>query len=197
MRSCLIALLALAIPVAAALGMLGLLLDQIYSMMPLSRAMGEVAWSSGKDFLLVSIPMFILLGEILLRSGLADRMYVSLSAWLGRLPGGLLHANMSPCALFAATWRLWTPQTVFPQIPFFAALRTVPGWIDWFALAGMLAGLLGLLFTPGERRAWIPSPARRSRTWLSCSRCDPRRRAASPEPASGRSSGTSSNDRRS
>ena len=45
----------------------------------------------------------MLLGELLLRSGIADRMYVALSAWLGRLPGGLLHTNIGCCALFAAT----------------------------------------------------------------------------------------------
>src|SRR5206468_567463 len=49
------------------------------------------------------IPLFILLGELLLRSGIADRMYVALSAWLGRMPGGLLHTNIGCCALFAAT----------------------------------------------------------------------------------------------
>jgi len=99
----LIVLLALAIPVAAALGVLGLLLDQIYSAMPLSRAMGEVAWSSGKDFLLVAIPMFILLGEILLRAGIAERMYESMIKWLSWLPGGLMHSNIGACAVFAAT----------------------------------------------------------------------------------------------
>jgi tripartite ATP-independent transporter DctM subunit len=99
----LIALLALAIPVAAALGVLGLILERLYSTMPLSLAMGEVAWSASRDFLLVSIPMFILLGEILLRSGVAERMYAALSKWLSWLPGGLMHSNIGACAVFAAT----------------------------------------------------------------------------------------------
>jgi C4-dicarboxylate transporter DctM subunit len=99
----LIVLLALALPVAAALGVLGLLLEQIYSRMPLSLAMGEIAWSSSKDFLLVSIPMFILLGEILLRAGVAERMYEAMIKWLSWLPGGLMHSNIGACAIFAAT----------------------------------------------------------------------------------------------
>ncbi|HET6599907.1 MAG TPA: TRAP transporter large permease, partial [Burkholderiaceae bacterium] len=53
--------------------------------------------------LLTCVPLFVLLGELLLRSGIADRMYIALSAWLGRLPGGLLHTNIGSCALFAAT----------------------------------------------------------------------------------------------
>ncbi len=99
----LILLLALAIPVAGALGTLGLLLDKLYSSMPLSLALGEVAWSSSKDFLLVSIPMFILLGEILLRAGIAERMYDAMVKWMSWLPGGLMHSNIGACTLFAAT----------------------------------------------------------------------------------------------
>jgi len=99
----LIGLLALSIPVAAALGVLGMLLEQIYSSMPLSLAMGEIAWSAGRDFLLVSIPMFVLLGEILLRSGVAERMYGAMVKWLSWLPGGLMHSNIGACAVFAAT----------------------------------------------------------------------------------------------
>ncbi len=99
----LLVLLGLSIPVGAALGVLGLILDPLYSMLPLTRAIGEVAWSSSIDFLLVAIPLFILLGEILLRSGIADRMYGAMSLWLSWLPGGLMHANIGASALFAAT----------------------------------------------------------------------------------------------
>lgn len=99
----LLALLAAALPVAGALGTLGLLLDKLYSKMPLSLALGEVAWSSSKDFLLVSIPMFILLGEILLRAGVAERMYGAMVKWLAWIPGGLMHSNIGACAIFAAT----------------------------------------------------------------------------------------------
>ncbi len=43
------------------------------------------------------------MGELLLRSGIADRMFGALAAWLGRLPGGLLHTGLGCSALFAAT----------------------------------------------------------------------------------------------
>jgi tripartite ATP-independent transporter DctM subunit len=99
----LLTLIALAIPVAAALGVLGLSLDAIYSSLPLSRAMGEIAWSASNEFLLVSVPMFILLGEILLRSGYAERMYGAMVKWLSWLPGGLMHSNIAACGVFAAT----------------------------------------------------------------------------------------------
>lgn len=99
----LLALIGLSIPVAAALGVLGLILDPLFSMLPLSRAMGELAWSSSNEFLLVAIPMFIMLGEILLRAGFAERMYGAMALWLSWLPGGLMHANIGASTLFAAT----------------------------------------------------------------------------------------------
>ena len=99
----LLLLMALAIPVAASMGVLGLVLAQLFAFLPVSRAAGEIAWTSSNEFLLVSLPLFILLGELLLRSGLAERMYSALAKWLSWLPGGLMHSNIAACALFAAT----------------------------------------------------------------------------------------------
>ena len=99
----LLGLLALAVPVAAALGVLGLALSALYAKLPLSLAMGEIAWSTSNNFLLVAIPFFVLLGEILLRSGMAERMYSALVLWMPWLPGGLMHSNIAACAMFAAT----------------------------------------------------------------------------------------------
>jgi C4-dicarboxylate transporter DctM subunit len=99
----LVGLLALAVPVAAGLGILGLALSGLYSSLPLSLAMGEIAWGTSNNFLLVAIPFFVLLGEILLRSGMAERMYNALVLWMPWLPGGLMHSNIAACAMFAAT----------------------------------------------------------------------------------------------
>jgi tripartite ATP-independent transporter DctM subunit len=70
---------------------------------PFMDSIAPVIWGVQNENLLTCIPLFVLLGELLLRSGIADRMYVALSAWLGRLPGGLLHTNIGSCALLAAT----------------------------------------------------------------------------------------------
>jgi C4-dicarboxylate transporter DctM subunit len=99
----LLVLLALAVPVAAGLGFLGLALSEIYSRLPLTLAIGEMAWATSNNFLLVAIPFFVLLGEILLRSGMAERMYNALVLWVPWLPGGLMHSNIAACAMFAAT----------------------------------------------------------------------------------------------
>jgi C4-dicarboxylate transporter DctM subunit len=99
----LLVLIGISIPVGAALGVLGLLLDSLYSMLPLTRGIGEIAWSTNNEFLLVAIPLFIMLGEVLLRAGFAEKMYGAMSLWLSWLPGGLMHANIGACTLFAAT----------------------------------------------------------------------------------------------
>ena len=98
----LFALLALSIPIAAALAALGLSLDYIYSFLPLRLALGEMSWGVSTDFILFAIPLFVLLGELLLRSGIAERMYGAMSQWLSWLPGGLMHSNIGTCTLFAA-----------------------------------------------------------------------------------------------
>jgi tripartite ATP-independent transporter DctM subunit len=65
--------------------------------------MGGVIWSSLNSPSILAIPLFMLLGELLLRGGIADKMYDAFAVWLDRLPGGLLHTNIATCALFSAT----------------------------------------------------------------------------------------------
>ncbi len=98
-----VGMLALSLHVATALGVSALVLAEIYSTLPILRAAGEIAWTGGSGFLLVSVPLYILLGEILLRAGIADGMYTAITRWLSWLPGGLMHANIAASAMFAAT----------------------------------------------------------------------------------------------
>jgi C4-dicarboxylate transporter DctM subunit len=88
--------------VAAALGMLSLTLMTFFSDRPMWDMLGLIAWNTNTSFVLVAIPMFVLMGEILLRSGISEQLYRSLSGWLSPLPGGLMHSNIAACATFAA-----------------------------------------------------------------------------------------------
>lgn len=65
--------------------------------------------------------------------------------WLRRMNWLRAWLAVSCLALVASTWKLWTPQTVFPQIPFLAALRTAPAWLDWIALTLLLIALVAML----------------------------------------------------
>jgi len=59
-------------------------------------------WGASYGWDLTALPMFIWMGEILFRSGLADNMFRGLSPWLNRLPGRLLHTNIIGSGMFAA-----------------------------------------------------------------------------------------------
>ncbi len=96
-------LLLLSIPVATTMGDLGFILGKLFSPFPLYRAVGEISWAASTDFVLFAIPLFILLGQLLVHSGIAEKTYKAVDTWLSWLPGGLMHANIATCAIFAAT----------------------------------------------------------------------------------------------
>ncbi|MDU8911654.1 TRAP transporter large permease [Aestuariicoccus sp. MJ-SS9] len=96
-------LLLMSFPIAVIMVILGVLGGVLLFGWPLLNSMGPVIWGVQNENILTAIPLFILLGELLLRSGIADRMYGALALWLNRLPGGLLHTNIGCCSLFAAT----------------------------------------------------------------------------------------------
>ncbi len=88
--------------IAAVLGALGVLTGFIFSDRPWWTFLGQTLWGPSSNFVLVAVPLFLLMGEILLRAGLSDRLYKALNVWLNRMPGGLLHTNIASCAVFSA-----------------------------------------------------------------------------------------------
>jgi len=59
-------------------------------------------YSAATNFILAAIPMFVLMGAILERSGIAERLFKVMQLWLGRLPNGLAIATIAMAAVFAA-----------------------------------------------------------------------------------------------
>ena len=88
--------------VAAALGCLSLIIMWFFSDAPLWNILANKAWEGNTSFILVAVPLFILMGELMNRSGMGERMYATISRWLWFLPGGLIHTNIASCAIFAA-----------------------------------------------------------------------------------------------
>ena len=64
--------------------------------------MATTLWCHSHSWPLAALPLFILMGEILLRSRLSEDMFSGLAPRLGRLPGWLLYVNVLGCAIFAA-----------------------------------------------------------------------------------------------
>lgn len=99
----LLVLLSLSIPVGIVLFLLGFGVDLFFSPFPLIRGLGNLVWSTSNNATLIAIPFFVLLGEILVRSGIATRTYAALDRWVSWLPGGLVHANVATATMFSAT----------------------------------------------------------------------------------------------
>lgn len=98
----LLVLMFLGLHVATVMFLVALAGATLYLGQPAVFAFGTQLWAATEDFVLLSIPLYILLGEILVRAGATDKMYRSLADWLNWLPGGLLHTNIGASALFSA-----------------------------------------------------------------------------------------------
>src|SRR5262245_65156976 len=70
--------------------------------LPALNSLGLVSWGSMNTFVLTTVPLFMLMAEILSESGLSSRIYRGLEKLVARLPGGLLQPNIAGCAIFAS-----------------------------------------------------------------------------------------------
>lgn len=96
-------LMGLSLPVAVAIIAVGGVGGFMIMGFPMLDLWGGVVWGTLNNPVMTAIPLFMLLGEILLRGGIADRMYDAMAVWLEKLPGGLLHTNIGTCTVFSAT----------------------------------------------------------------------------------------------
>jgi len=97
-----IVVLASGVPIAFGLGFVALLFLWIFEGWAGLGFVGEVFFSSLSDFTLVAIPMFLVMGAAIASSPAGSDLYAALERWLGRLPGGLVIANLGACSIFAA-----------------------------------------------------------------------------------------------
>ncbi|MFV0492790.1 MAG: TRAP transporter large permease subunit, partial [Pseudorhodobacter sp.] len=89
------------VALGAALGLTGLILLQVYSNGATGLAVDAI-WNVFNSFTLSAVPLFILLGEILLHSGVSSRAYAAFAPVFRKVPGGLLHTNIAVCTVFGA-----------------------------------------------------------------------------------------------
>jgi len=96
----LFALLLSGLPVAFALGGLGFLMLALGGFSPLMVPQGLL--SSIDNFILLAVPLFILMSNVLLKGGVGRDLFAAVQAWVGHWPGGLAVATIVSCGLFAA-----------------------------------------------------------------------------------------------
>ena len=80
----------------------GLIAIEWFRDMPLHRLLGSDVWGRITSDELVTLPLFILMGDILYQTRLSESLFRGLAPWVARLPGGLLHVNVFGCTVFAA-----------------------------------------------------------------------------------------------
>ena len=80
----------------------GLIALEWYRDMPIARVLAQDIWARLNADELVTLPLFILMGDLLFHTRLSESLFKGLAPWVQRLPGGLLHVNVLGCTLFAA-----------------------------------------------------------------------------------------------
>lgn len=95
-------LLLTGMPIAFALGGLGLLLFIFMVRGGIIGLIGEAQVGVLNDFIWVAVPLFILMGNIMRCGGITRRLYKAVTPWVGFMPGGLLHTNIVSCGVFGA-----------------------------------------------------------------------------------------------
>jgi C4-dicarboxylate transporter DctM subunit len=96
----LFALLLIRVPVAFTLGGLGLSLLILGGFSPLMAPQAILSTLDG--FILLAVPLFLLMSNILLKGGVGKDLFAAVHAWVGHWPGGLAVATIVSCAIFAA-----------------------------------------------------------------------------------------------
>ena len=143
---CLFFLLFLGIPIAFGLGALGLGLMYLGDISPLM--IPQTFYSVGDNFILLAVPMFLMMSNILLKAGIGEDLFNFAQAWVGHWPAGLAIATIISCSIFAAMSgsSVATAATI-ATVAFPAMIKR--GYHRNFTL-GILAagGTLGILIPP-------------------------------------------------
>ena len=94
--------LASGLRIAFALALVGLLAIYLLLPMPFPMTIAERTWSGVNSFSLTAVPLYVLMGALLVRSRLSDQLFVVMAKVLAPLPGGLAQAATAGCGIFAA-----------------------------------------------------------------------------------------------
>ena len=90
------------IPIAFGLCFISLVLLVTFEGFQILDIFAETFYAGIDSFVLLSIPMFILMGMTVANSPAGKDLYICLDRWLWRVPGGLLISNIGACSIFAA-----------------------------------------------------------------------------------------------
>jgi len=98
----LILLLGFGVRIAFCLGFIGMAGILAFLEPSVLYQIAEVAADTGTNIFLITLPLFILMAEVVSFSGVGDDMYSAAHSWLSWLPGGLAISSIATCTGFAA-----------------------------------------------------------------------------------------------
>lgn len=144
----LVVLLLLGLPIAFTLGGLAILFTY-WLWGPAGLLMvASHAYGVGMDFILVSVPLFVLMAVVLEGSGIAEELFETMYRWFGGIPGGLLTGTVIICAIFAAMSGISGVATVTMGLIALPAMLK-RGYDRKMAIGGiMCGGALGIIIPP-------------------------------------------------
>ncbi|MDP3252188.1 MAG: TRAP transporter large permease [Hydrogenophaga sp.] len=141
-------LLIFGVGIGSAMGLLGIIAISVASGFSLWPTLGDIVWNSTESFTLVAVPLFVLMGEVILRSGVSRRFYSGLSTLMYGVRGGLAQSNIVGCAIFAAVSGSSTATAMTIGTVAIPEMRK-RGYADSLSLGTLTGGgCLGILIPP-------------------------------------------------
>lgn len=61
-----------------------------------------IPWDEGRSFVFVTIPLFVLMGQLVYHTGLATDLYDAVRTWIGKVPGGMAITTVFASGAFGA-----------------------------------------------------------------------------------------------
>ena len=89
-------------PIAFGLGFLGLMGIVLFLDLNVLYQIAEISVTTGTNLFMITLPLFILMAEVVSFSGVGNDMYTAAHRWLSWLPGGLAIASIATCTGFGA-----------------------------------------------------------------------------------------------
>jgi tripartite ATP-independent transporter DctM subunit len=110
--------------------------------------MFNTAYGESTNFLLLAIPLFVFMANMLKFSGMGDQLYEVVYRWMGRFPGGLAIGTVIICALFAAMAGISSVATISMGLIALPSMMK-RGYDKNLAIGSIAAGgALGILIPP-------------------------------------------------
>ncbi len=144
----LILCLLLGLPLAFAFGGVAILFTSILWGFQSLAIIALTAYENVTNYILLAVPLFVFMANILEHSGIAEELYEMMHRWMGKISGGLAIGTIVICAIFAAMAGISGVATITMGLIALPAMMK-RGYAKVLAVGSISAGgTLGILIPP-------------------------------------------------